>query len=173
MYIVKGFFRFLTVRKFSDLQGTISALQTGVNSRRNIFLKSLFQSRKNFTKEKWGDFYSLTLCRENFLKRGVYIWPSKPDMYPESWTHWKLNLCTDGCFPVSHRGHPFCFSLNSFVVVIIYVFLYSCSKAIERRIVFFTAVKHFIFEPSKERLHNAVIVAITFPRHRLDNSVFL
>ena len=45
------------------------------------------------------------------------------DMYPESWTHIYELGGTHGCYPVFYRWHPFCFCLNSFIVVVIYIFL--------------------------------------------------
>ena len=44
------------------------------------------------------------------------------DMYPESWTHIYELGGTHGCYPVLYRWHPFCFCLNSFVIIVIYIF---------------------------------------------------
>ena len=38
---------------------------------------------------------------------------------------------THGCFPVFNRGHPFCFSLDPLVIVVVYVFLYCSLELIE------------------------------------------
>lgn len=38
---------------------------------------------------------------------------------------------THGCFPVLNRRHPFCFSLDPLVIVVVYVFLYCSLELIE------------------------------------------
>ncbi len=43
-------------------------------------------------------------------------------MYPESWTHIYELGGTHGCYPVLYRWHPFCFCLNSFVIIVLYIF---------------------------------------------------
>ena len=59
-----------------------------------------------------------------------------------SWTH--------GCFPVLNRGHPFCFFLNSFVIVIIYIFFHSCLKFLKGRIFLFQTIEHFVLHSGKK-----------------------
>lgn len=66
------------------------------------------------------------------------------DMYPESWTHiYKLGG-PHGCFSVFYRRHPFCFCLNSFVIVIIYIFFNSFREFFKRRIVLLITIIHLI-----------------------------
>lgn len=75
-----------------------------------------------------------------------YVHPVKEhaDMYPESWTHiYKLGG-THGCFSVFYRRHPFCFCLNSFVIVIIYIFFNSFREFFKRRIVLLITIIHLI-----------------------------
>ncbi len=62
-------------------------------------------------------------------------------------------------------GHPFCFTLDPFAVVIIDVFVY-CSMQIAKRFKLrFMAVEHFVFEGSEERFHYAIVNAIPFSGH--------
>ena len=50
------------------------------------------------------------------------------DMYPEFWTHiYKLGG-HHGCFSVFYRRHPFCFCLDSFVIIVINIFINSNCK---------------------------------------------
>ena len=50
------------------------------------------------------------------------------DMYPKFWTHiYKLGG-HHGCFSVFYRRHPFCFCLDSFVIIVINIFINSNCK---------------------------------------------
>ena len=70
---------------------------------------------------------------------------------------------THGCFPVFNRGHPFCFSLDPLVIVVVYVFLYCSLELIELAVLLFISIEHLILHPSKESLHDTVIIAVPFP----------
>jgi len=53
---------------------------------------------------------------------------ARNDMYPEFWTHiYKLGG-HHGCFSVFYRRHPFCFCLDSFVIIVINIFINSNCK---------------------------------------------
>ena len=67
--------------------------------------------------------------------------------------------------------HPFCFCLNSFVVVGIYIFINRFCEFFKSRVFLLIAAIYLIFQSSEERFHNTVIIAITFSRHRLDNAM--
>ena len=81
-------------------------------------------------------------------------------MYPEFWTHKKIELGAHGCLSEFCRRHPFCFLLDSFVVVVIYVAVNSLGKCFKRGILFFMPVEHLVFHPSKEGLHDAIVVTV-------------
>ena len=76
--------------------------------------------------------------------QGLRFTLSVSDMYPESWTHiYKLGG-SHGSFPVFYMRHPFCFCLNSFVIVIIYIFFNSFREFFKRRIVLLITIIHLI-----------------------------
>ncbi len=95
------------------------------------------------------------------------------DMYPESWTHIYELDGLHGCYPVFYRRHPFCFCLNSFIIVVIYIFFNRFWEFFKRWIVFLITIIHFIFESCKKCLHNTIIIAVAFSGHGLDNAVLL
>ena len=53
--------------------------------------------------------------------------------------------------------------LDSFVVVVIYVAVNSLGKCFKRGILFFMPVEHLVFHPSKEGLHDAIVVTVALP----------
>ena len=64
------------------------------------------------------------------------------------------------------------FFLDPLVVVIMNIFFNCFYKGIKGVIGFFIAVIHFVFHPSEECFHNAIVIAVTFSRHGLNNSMF-
>lgn len=58
---------------------------------------------------------------------------------------WKIELSAHGCLSEFCRRHPFCFLLDSFVVVVIYVAVNSLGKCFKRGILFFMPVEHLVF----------------------------
>ena len=84
------------------------------------------------------------------------------DMYPEFWTHKKLELGAHGCLSEFCRRHPFCFLLDSFVVVVIYVAVNSLGKCFKRGILFFMPVD-ISFSSVQRGLHDAIVVTVALP----------
>ena len=80
---------------------------------------------------------------------------------------------THGCYPVLYRRHPFCFCLDSFVIVVIYIHFNCLWELLERGIVSLISIIHLILHSSKKCLHNAIIIAVAFPRHGLNDSMLL
>ncbi len=76
----------------------------------------------------------------------------------------------DGCLPESGWGHPFCFALDPFVVVVIDVFLYRSAEIFECLEFRFVSVEHLVLEGPEERFHDAVVDAVALPGHRLDDA---
>ena len=78
-----------------------------------------------------------------------------------------------GCFPEFYGRHPFCFRLDPAVIVIVDIISNSFGECFKGRIIFLKTIEHFIFQSTKEGLHNTVVIAVTFSGHGLNDSVFL
>ena len=71
-----------------------------------------------------GAFWALIGGTSAVITKNRYM----SDMYPEFWTHiYKLGG-HHGCFSVFYRRHPFCFCLDSFVIIVINIFINSNCK---------------------------------------------
>lgn len=77
-----------------------------------------------------------------------------------------------GYLPEFRRGHPFCFALDSFVVVIVDVFLYGRVQVVERLEFRLMAVEHLVLEGPEERFHDAVVDAQVVVRSHPESDVF-
>ena len=64
------------------------------------------------------------------------------------------------------------FFVDPFVVVVVDIFLDTLRKGLKEKEVLLKAIVHFFLHPAKERLHNAVIVAIVLSGHGLPRTVF-
>lgn len=77
------------------------------------------------------------------------------EVYPKSWTTMFsariISSRGSGYLPEFRRGHPFCFALDPFVVVIVDVFLYGRVQVVERLEFRLMAVEHLVLEGPEER----------------------
>lgn len=90
-------------------------------------------------------------------------------MYPESWTYLLIMLIMwmPSCIL---QVASILFFMNPFVVIVDIFF--NCFLKLLKGLVFsFVTVIHFFFHPSEECFHYTLIIAITLPRHRLNNIV--
>ena len=72
------------------------------------------------------------------------------------------NLNANGCFSVNYRGHPFCFGLDPFVVVVVHVFINSFGERFEGTMILFLSAMHFVLHSAKEGLHYAAAMTVAF-----------
>ena len=63
--------------------------------------------------------------------------------------------------------------MNSSVVIVINIVCNCFREDLKRSVFFFTPIKHLIFEPAKECFHNAIVVAIPFSGHGLNDLMLL
>ena len=63
--------------------------------------------------------------------------------------------------------------MDSTVIVIVDVICNGLGESFEGRIVLLRTIKHFILRSAKEVLHNAVVIAVPFSGHGLNDSMLL
>ena len=86
--------------------------------------------------------------------------------------HWIKQLAVHhGCFPKLRGTHPFCFRLDSSVIVVVNILRNGALEGFKRWVVLLKAIKHFVFQSAKERFHDAIIIAVALPGHGLNHTV--
>ena len=70
-------------------------------------------------------------------------------------------------------GIQFCFLLDSPVVIVIDIIIDCSNKFLKGLELLLMSIEHLILHPTKERLHNAVIMAIPLSGHRLCDAMLL
>ena len=70
-------------------------------------------------------------------------------------------------------GIHFVFAWILLFIVIIDVIGNGFGEGFKGRIIFLKLIEHFIFQPTKEGFHNAVVIAVAFSEHELNDSIFL
>ena len=70
-------------------------------------------------------------------------------------------------------GIHFVFSLNSAVIVIVNILGNRLGEGIKGVIILLKSIEHFIFQSAEESFRDAIVVAVAFSGHRLNNSMLL
>lgn len=78
-----------------------------------------------------------------------------------------------GCFPEFGGRHPFCFSLDSAVIVIANILGNRHGEGFKGVIILLKSIEHFIFQSAEEGFHHAIVIAVTLSGHGLNDSVLL
>ena len=63
--------------------------------------------------------------------------------------------------------------MDSAIIVIVDIICNGLGESFKRRIVLLKTIEHFILQPAKEGLHNAVVIAVTLSGHGLNDSMLL
>ena len=79
----------------------------------------------------------------------------------------------NGCVPVNNRRHPFCFLLDTLIVVIVNILVYSFGELLKSFVVLLVTVEHLCLHSAKERFHDTVINAVSLTAHGLNDPMFL
>ena len=61
--------------------------------------------------------------------------------------------------------HPFCFRLDSAVIVIVNMLGNRLGEGLKGGIILFKSIEHFIFQSAEEGFHNAVVVTVALSGH--------
>ena len=61
--------------------------------------------------------------------------------------------------------HPFCFRLDSAVIVIVNILGNRLGEGLKGGIILFKSIEHLIFQSTKEGFHNAVVVTVALSGH--------
>ena len=83
-----------------------------------------------------------------------------------------LGFC-HGCFPEPRGRHPFCFSLDSAVIVIVNIHSNRLGEGFKGVIILLKSIEYFIFQSAEEGFHNAIVIAVTLSGDGLNDSVLL
>ena len=63
--------------------------------------------------------------------------------------------------------------MDSAVIVIVDIISNGFGESFKGRIIFLKTIEHFIFQSAEEGLHNAVVIAVAFSGHGLNDSMLL
>ena len=61
--------------------------------------------------------------------------------------------------------------MDSSIVVVINILCNCFLKGFKGRIILLKAIEHFVFQSTKERFHDAIIIAVALSRHGLNDAM--